>query len=548
MPSCLGLYVESNLIKYAKVTKERDNLKVESFGVKFYDQIGPTINQIISETFSYKTPISINLSEEVYQYFYFFNLLNRNDLKKAIETEFDSYCYDKGFNRNALDTRYALVPDMQDSEKIKAIYISVNKAEINKRLQETEGNQISYLTPLPMAISNIMDVKEKENIAIVNMEEKTTITTIIDSKIYEVDTLEESVKSILDTISTKENSISKAYEICKNTTIYTMEGKELLEGTENLYLEDIMPPLYNIVQKVKEIMDNSLNRIDKIYITGTGCIINNIDLYFQEYFKDAKCEILKPYFITDSVKINVKDYIEVNSAIALAMQGLGYGIGTINFKKPNFLDKLPDWMKVEVKSKKQKDNENRKMSNSLSKFNFSFDLKGEFDKTEKWLSRTTVGILAFIIIYSCVAIFLNTTTNKKMTEADEIKEHTIGQIQLIEKDIQTLNNKATDYTSMTNKLKNYSDEVANNLKSKNVIPLLLTRIMNVIPEGVTLTSIENTTGSHIVINAQSEDYDLLGFFKGSLIVDGILSPSTVVSTSGVKQDGIVKVVIEGDLP
>lgn len=548
MPSCLGLYIESNLIKYAKVTKERDILKVDSFGMKFYDQIGPTINQIISETFSYKTPISINLSEEVYQYFYFFNLLNKNDLKKAIETEFDSYCYDKGYNRNALESRYALVPDMQDTEKIKAIYISVNKTEINKRLQEFDGNPISYLTPLPMAISNVIDLKEKENIAIINMEEKTTITTIIDSKIYEIDTIEESVKTILDTISTKENSFSKAYEICKNTTIYTMEGKELLDGTENLYLEDIMPTLYNIVQKVKEKFDNSLNRIDKIYITGTGCIINNIDLYFQEYFKDAKCEILKPYFIPESVKINVKDYIEVNSAIALAMQGLGYGVGTINFKNPSFLDKLPEWMKIDIGTKNKDKSKSKSKSNPLSKFNFSLDLKGEFDRTEKWLSRTTIGILAFIIIYSCVTIFLNTETNKKMTEVDNIKQDTTAQIQLISKDIQTLNNKATDYTSMTDKLKSYSDEVASNLKSKNVIPMLLTRIMNVIPKGVTLTSIENTTGTHIVINAQSEDYDLLGFFKGSLIVDGILSPSTVVSTSGVKQDGIVKVVIEGDLP
>ena len=548
MPSCLGLYIESNLIKYAKVTKERDILKVESFGMKFYDQIGPTINQIISETFSYKTPISINLSEEVYQYFYFFNLLNKNDLKKAIETEFDSYCYDKGYNRNALESRYALVQDMQDAEKIKAIYISVNKTEINKRLQEFDGNSISYLTPLPMAITNVIDLKEKENIAIINMEEKTTITTIIDSKIYEIDTIEESVKTILDTISTKENSFSKAYEICKNTTIYTMEGKELLDGTENLYLEDIMPTLYNIVQKMKENFDNSLNRIDKIYITGTGCIINNIDLYFQEYFKDAKCEILKPYFIPESVKINVKDYIEVNSAIALAMQGLGYGIGTINFKNPTFLDKLPEWMKIDVGTKNKDKANSKAKSNSLSKFNFSLDLKGEFDRTEKWLLRTTIGILAFIIIYSCVTIFLNTETNKKIEEVDSVKEDTTAQIQLISKDIQTLNNKATDYTSMTNKLKSYSAEVASNLKSKNVIPMLLTRIMNVIPKGVTLTSIENTTGTHIVINAQSEDYDLLGFFKGSLIVDGILSPSTVVSTSGVKQDGIVKVVIEGDLP
>lgn len=548
MPSCLGLYIESNLIKYAKVTKERDILKVESFGMKFYDQIGPTINQIISETFSYKTPISINLSEEVYQYFYFFNLLNKNDLKKAIETEFDSYCYDKGYNRNALESRYALVPDMQDTEKIKSIYISANKTEINKRIQEFDGNKISYLIPLPMAISNIMDLKEKENIAIINMEEKTTITTIVDSKIYEIDTIEESVKTILDTISAKENSYSKAYEICKNTTIYTMEGKELLDETEDLYLEDIMPVLYNIVQKVKEKFDNSLNRIDKIYITGTGSVINNIDLYFQEYFKDAKCEILKPYFIPESVKINVKDYIEVNSAIALAMQGLGYGVGTINFKNPSFVDKLPEWMKIDVGNKNKDKTKNSSKSNPFSKINFSLDLKGKFDRTEKWLSRLAAGICTFIILYSCVTVFLNKATDKKMSEVDNVKNDTTSQIQLISKDVQTLNNKATDYTSMTNKLKSYSDEVASNLKSKNVIPMLLTRIMNVIPKGVTLTSIENTTGTHIVINAQSEDYDLLGFFKGSLIVDGILSPSTVVSTSGVKQDGIVKVVIEGDLP
>ena len=57
MASCLGMYIENNLIKYAKVTKERDTLKVDSFGVKFYDQIGTAINQIISETYSYKIPI-----------------------------------------------------------------------------------------------------------------------------------------------------------------------------------------------------------------------------------------------------------------------------------------------------------------------------------------------------------------------------------------------------------------------------------------------------------------------------------------------------------
>ena len=43
MTSCLGLYVESNVIKYAKISKDRDNLKVESFGLKFYDKLGDAI-------------------------------------------------------------------------------------------------------------------------------------------------------------------------------------------------------------------------------------------------------------------------------------------------------------------------------------------------------------------------------------------------------------------------------------------------------------------------------------------------------------------------
>lgn len=542
MPSCLGLYIENNLIKYAKVTKEKDILKVDSFGIKFYDQIGPAINQIIAETFSYKTPISINLSEETYQYFYFFNLLNKNDLKKAIETEFDSFCFDKGYNRNALETRYALVPDTQDKEKIKTIYISINKAEINKKLQDFEGNAVSYIVPLPMTITNLVDLKEKENIAIVNMEEKTTITTIVDSKIYEIIKLEESTDTILNSINEKENSYAKAYEICKNTTIYTMEGKELLQENENLYLEDIMPTLYNLVQKVKEVVDDSLNRIDKIYLTGTGCVINNIDLYFQEYFPSIKCEILKPYFIPENIKINIKDYIEVNSAIALAMQGLGYGIKDMNFKKPAFVDQLPDWMKIDIGRKK--DNDKKR----TSKINLSIDWNAKLDNIEKWLLRSTIGILAFIILYSGLATFLKVQTDKKIAEVKDVSNNVEEQISLASADIQTLNNKATDYEQMTENLKNYSNEVATNLKSKNVIPMLLTRIMNVIPKGVTITSIENTTGSHIIINAQSEDYDLLGFFKGSLIVDGILSPSTVISTSGVKQNGLVKIVIEGDLP
>ncbi len=538
MASCLGLYIETNLIKYAKVTKEHDNLKVESFGIKFYEQLGNAIQQIIAETYSYKIPISINLSEETYNYFYFFNLLNKNDLKKAIETEFDSYCFDKGFNRNALETRYALVPDLQDKEKIKAIYISTNKIEINNKLQDLANATVSTITVMPMAIVNIANIKEKEGYMIVNIEEKTTVTTVIDKKVYHVDKIDNGMKTILDSISEKENSYSKAYEICKNSTIYTMEGKELQEE-ENLYLEDIMPTLYQILEQVKTLIEGSLNKIDTVYITGTASAINNIDLYFQEYLRDQKCEILKPYFIPDSVKINIKDYVEVNSAIALAMQGLGYGIKSMNFKKASWLDNMPDWMKVEVGGK-------QKETKSKGKINFSFSLKGELDKVERWLLRSAISVLCLFVIYSGFSIFLDNQIKSKQKEVEENTNATMEQIALADKDLTTINTKTTTYQEMTKDLQEYGEYKTDSNRTKDIIPTLLSEIMYAIPTGVTITSIQNTSGTHIVINAESQEYDQLGYFVGRIKNDLILRDT--VSTSGVKQGDVVKIVIEGELP
>ena len=70
--------------------------------------------------------------------------------------------------------------------------------------------------------------------------------------------------------------------------------------------------------------------------------------------------------------------------------------------------------------------------------------------------------------------------------------------------------------------------------------------MYTVPKSVQITSIKNTQNKHIVITAQSDKYEQLGYLKGQLSVDGILKD--VKSDSGVKQDGIVKVTIEGDLP
>lgn len=546
MASCLGLYIESNLIKYAKVTKEREVLKVESFGIKFYDRLSDAISQIISETYSYKIPISVNLSEEMYNYFYMFSLLNKNDLKKAIETEFESYCSDKNINKNAYEGRYALATVPEDKDKLKVIYVSANKATINKAIQLTDDTKASCVTSIGTSIANVASIKPKENIIIVNIEEKTTITTIVNQKVYNIEKIDEGSEEILQKISMKENSYSKAYEICKNCTIYTMDSQELQER-ENEYLDEIMPTLYKIVTKLQEYITNSTIDFDKIYITGTMSVVNNIDLYFQEFFKSEKCEILRPYFVNENVKINIKDYIEVNSAIAIALQGLGYGIKNMNFKAKSFMESLPDWAKIEIGGNSSYKNTSKEKKNIPVSFSLD-SLKTKMDHTERWLTRTAGGILILILLYSGFSLYLDKQISAKIKEVDEVKADTKAQISLVEKDTSVVKQKTNRYIELSNNLKNINERLEDIEKSKNIIPNLLMEIMNTIPTGVQITEIENTTGRHVVIKAQSKQYEQLGYFKAKLKEDNILEKESVVSSQAEKQDEYVRIVIEGDLP
>ena len=539
MSNCLGLYIEENLIKYAKVSKEHDNLKVESFGVKFYEKLGPAINQVIEETYSQKTPISINLSEEMYNYFDMFALLSKNDLQKAIKTEFESFCVEKGYNPNVFESRYAVVDYPNDKEKIKVIHIAENKIELNKSSQLFENYRLMNISPISMSIANLLNTNEKQNSLIINIENETTITTIIDNKIYNIDKLEQGSGEFLSKINLKENSYSKSYEICKNTTIYTSEGHELQEEQTD-YLEDIMPTLYNIVTEIRKIINTNTEKINKVYITGTASLINNVDLYFQEYLDDVDCQILKPYFVEGTRDINIKDYIEVNSAISLAMMGLGEGIAGMNFRKATFADKVPSWLKIEVNPDKTK--KEKKYLGGL----LTWDLGQKLDKTEIGLIRIASALFILVIIYSCFSALLSNQIDTKENEAKESIASTEQQIQLANRDNEKIKTKTNEYTTMIENLQEANDKLSDRNKTRNAIPNLLNQIMSIIPASVQLTSIENTSGTHIVINAQSNKYEQLGYLVAKMKNDVVLT--NVISTAGQKDNNVVTVKIEGDLP
>ena len=546
MPESLGISITNQVIKYAKVTKNNNQLDVTSFGIKFYDDLEKNINQIISETNSTNIPICINTKDEKVDYFSVFGLLNKNDTRKTINTEFETLCSDKHLNPNAYEGKYIIVNDVTNKDRNKVIYIYESKNDIEEIVAQVKRGKIKTITPLATSIANIADIKKGENVMIVNIEDKTTITTILNQRIYNVDTIPNGMQEVIEKINDRENSYSKAYEICKNTTIYTMETTEN-DDPNNRYLSFIVPTLFNIVQEVRKIKDN-YNKIDKIYLTGLGTAINNVELYFQEYFQESKCEVLKPYFAVNNSKINMKDFIEVNSAIALAMEGLDYGLKSLNFRASSWKEDLNALLHSDVKSLGK-----GKKESTRNSFSFDWNLKGELKPSEMWLVRGCVTVLLIAIIYSVCSVFLGRQISAKTQEAQEVTADTNRQISAVNADDTKVLEKTQDYESFMAELDDASSQAESKRSRKNQIPTLLNQIVYIIPKSVQLTAINNTemvvdgvTRQHITITAQSTKYEQLAYFKARLSNSGYLE--NVTSTEGTKENDYVVVTIEGDLP
>lgn len=532
MPSSLGIYIENDVIKYAKIRKEKDLVKVEAFNVIFYEDLKTTVKQIITETNSNKIPIVTNLSDEMYNYFQISSLMNKQDMKKAIELEFELLCDERNIKKNTLETRFLFAPSTESTEKMQGIAISGNQADIVQKKMGFDNIKISGIHPLSTTITNLINPNETANIAIINIEEKTKLTILSGGKIVSIDIIDDGMRTILNKINMVENSKQKSYEVCKNTTLYTqdVEGNSQ-EGNE--YLDTIIPTLYSIVTKTKEKIEDVGINISKIYITGMATSINNIDLYFQEYFEKSRCEILRPFFANiSSIKTSIKDYIEVNSAIALALNGLGYGYGELNF-----LTNKSIAPKNVFKSSVEK-------SAFAGKSSFS----GTFDAVEKLLVRLSITGCIAILLFGGISYWISSQTDKKTEEVENKLADVKKEINIIDSDIKKVSEGTKKYQEQIEILSNLDAKFKNErIVQMSSIPNLLYNITKIIPEKVQILTLQNDKNStHIVIEAQSDSYEQLGYFKAAITTEVFLT--NVKSTSGTMSNNIITTIIEGDLP
>ena len=544
--SSLGIYIDEGIIKYAKLQRDKDNVKVEAFNVVFYDDLEREINKIISETGSSKTPICVNLSHEIYNYFEVVSLMQKKDRAQSIKIDFETLCDEKGYHANELETRYLLTESTENPDKLVALHVAAEKTEISKIAKIFAGKKIESIRPITTSVINLLDLNEKENVIIVNLEEDTKVTTIIEGMIKKIDVLSTGMKDVLKAINETENSMRKSYDVLKNTTIYTNGTTDDDDAEGNEHLEEIVPVLYNIVQELKNIIDSSADIIHKVYITGLGSAINNIDLYFQEFAVNVKCEILKPFFLeTTSLNTSFKDYIEVNSAIALGLDGIGFGAiedefnfkkgSSISFDAKSFLNKGPE---------------------------LSLKMDGPLENSEKVMIRIIVVLIMAIGAYLFIT---NSIIDKIADMKKEVESNTASvtsQINKANADVKKVQAQADYYAQLAELLKNLEEQNEEMMKSipriaPRSIPNLLKSLSNVVPKNLMILSIKNTTDRHVVIEVVAPSYSQIGYFKALISTQSILT--NVKSSSGEKVEGYgsgslqtdiekwVYVTIEGDL-
>lgn len=151
-----------------------------------------------------------------------------------------------------------------------------------------------------------------------------------------------------------------------------------------------------------------------------------------------------------------------------------------------------------------------------------------------------------IVFYSVVSVTIFNMIQDKENEAKELIADVNSQISAINEDTNSLNSKANEYTQLINRLDAINAQMADKTSKKNMIPNLLVRIMSSIPKSVQVLKIQNTQDKHVTITAKSADYADLGFFLATLKNEETLL--NVKSNSGVNQDNMVTITIEGDMP
>ena len=583
MPSCLGIYTDKNMIKYAKVTSVTDKvagqtITLDSYGVKFYDNIQATMDEIAEEVGMDQTTVALALSSEDYYLSQVFSNLKRKDMMDFIMSEYTEKKGENALHSSVLEMRTKVAENSGSLDKKLVMCVATSKGELANIRNNFINYKISSISPLSVSIKNLFPNQAIDEEAIViNIEDKTSITVFHRSEIQFLDSIQLGAQEIITKLAERYNSTAKAYEACKKVSAYISDAYDMDDESRDI-LDVVIPVLYDIRQQVDAIITPYLKDAKKIYITGTGAIINNIDLYFSEVFLDTECEIVKPFFVYRE-EPNIKEIMEVNSAIALALDGCGMSdpdldfnavakkaAGVVTAKKKieelHLKEKFLDYKKKTVKFMKglnapvKKKKRNVAFDEGLLQGNAEVsDSTNEEEEENVKYGRIDAGLVklasfsaSFLLTYCIAATIISNQLVTKTSDVNKEIAKANSTISLAKGDAQYLKGVADDYVEVTNKLSSVLVKINQNAQAQGNnfdIPNFLSELMFIMPSSVKVTSIDVDETGNVKMDAESGQYAQLGYFVSKLKLAKVLDD---VDMEVVSDSGNIKIIVSGVMP
>lgn len=582
MPSCLGIYTDKNVIKYAKITSNAErngtNYSLDAYGVKFFDNIQTAVDEIVAEVGLDQDPLALTLSNEEYFIEQVFSNINKKDTLELVKSDYSEKTGTM-FSDAIMESRLKTSLNSGSLDKKLVMLIVASKGELANIRQNFGMYKIESISPLPISIKNLfVNQGIDEESAVINIEDRTTITVFHNSEINYIAELPVGANDIIAKLTEKYNSVSKAYDALKKVSIYSDEVYDLDDESKEI-LDTVVPIMYDIRQQSDDILTPFLKNIKKIYLSGTGAIVGNVDLYFKETFLDYECEILNPFFISKSSS-NINDIVETNSAIALALDGVGMADTDLNFNSASkkaagitaakeivaklnikenvakFKTQTTDFFKklnAPAVKKKRKAKRNIDFDTGLiqGKDNDATDTEevaadsnslGRVDLGCRVLSM--IGVVAFVF-YIVTAIQTNNQLLAKDVDVKNEISKAEASISVANEDATYLNGAANEYVAIKDKLSALITKISQNSKITFDIPNFLSKLMFIMPSDVQVTSIDVDSTGDVTLNAQSGQYAQLGYLVSRLKLEGILED---VEMQVLSVDSNIKILIKGVLP
>lgn len=541
MASCLGIYLDNNIIKYAKLSLDNSkSINVEKYGIKFasdnYEQI---INQIIVETDSQNVPVVINPQDDLYYSSQVYEQVKDNSyVPDIMKLEFEAWCEKNAKSPDKYSYVY-MVSDYKNSDNRRNSLLNITpKDSINSEINMVKT--VAQIIPAKPIVKRIVS-DEEDSYILINIDSSLSLTVVINKKIVEFKSYNTGMKSVLDDFTRNLGSYEKAYSACKQMNVYT-EG----ESSNDPTLEQIVEPALQEILKLCQVEVNKYaNNISKIFLTGIGTSFTNIDLLFSQ-FLDTKCSIIKPFFIKDTTDVRyVSEIVEVTEAITLAYEYLNPKFMELRYmgsgvKLNNKINKLFAAPTRIIKPKKQKV---EKVKEPKEKKEPEIE-----DETVNKIGYGAVVAAVVLVAYVLFGIVYSFSVNRIVKNMETKKQNVVAETANVNSDIEYVNKNMKEYKDINDEVEDIKNKIEKNEIGKFTtynVASLLQNIIRIIPKNVRLINIASNDNKKITITASSSEYEDLGYFFAQLKLEGVINNAKI---NKVNNGETTTIEIGGDMP